>query len=144
MKPHLFFKEVENQRILAAIRSAEDGSSSDIVVLISQKQIPDALRAAEIAFEKLRLEKSVHRNSLLIFVAPLAQTYAIVGGPALHAKVGQIWWEEMAALLGGHFKEGRFEEGLIAALEKAGRAVKLHFPSAGPQDRSGQQDLLED
>jgi len=144
MKPKHFLQDIENDKLLAAIRAAQEGSNSDIVVLVSQKKIPNALLAAETAFAKLQLEKAVQQNSLLIFIAPLAQTYAVVGGQALHTKVGQIWWDELAALLGSYFKEGRFGDGLIAALAKAGQAVKLHFPAHIPQDRSTQHDLLEE
>lgn len=67
-----------------------------------------------------------------------------MGGPALYDKVGEAWWKELADLLGEHFKNGRFNEGLLSALEIAGRAVKEHFPATTPENRSGQHDLLED
>jgi len=67
----------------------------------------------------------------------------VVGGTALHGKVGQAWWDELSALLTLHFKEGRYTDGLVAALEEAGRVLKTHFP-ATTVDRTGQQDIVEE
>ena len=67
----------------------------------------------------------------------------MVGGTALHGKVGQAWWDELSALLTLHFKEGRYTDGLVAALEEAGRVLKTHFP-ATTVDRTGQQDIVEE
>ena len=66
-----------------------------------------------------------------------------MGGTALHEKVGQAWWDEFLALLTRHFKEGRYTDGLIAALDQAGHALRTHFPSA-PLDRTGQKDIVEE
>jgi len=80
---------------------------------------------------------------LLIFLAPKSQKFAVVGGTALHEKVGQAWWDGFIALLTRHFKDGHFTDGIVAALEKAGTALKTHFPDASP-DRAGQKDIVED
>jgi uncharacterized membrane protein len=94
-------------------------------------------------FCKLRLETATDKNSLLIFLAPKTQTFAVVGGTALHEKVGQAWWDDLIALLTRHFKEGRYTDGLVAAIEQAGHALKSHFPATAT-DRTGQKDIVEE
>ena len=143
MKTRHFLNRLEHDRIQRAITAAEEGTSGDIVVFITHKPAPDALATAQEIFARRHLEQAVDDNSLLIFLAPASQTFAAVGGKALHDRVGQAWWEELAGLLGGHFRDGRFTDGLIAAIERAGVALKAHFPATGV-DRSGQADIVEE
>ena len=143
MKPKHFLKHVEHDRILRAIHAAEQGTSGDIVLYITHQHIDDALLAANAEFQRLKLDAATVRNSLLIFVAPESQTFAVVGGPALHDKVGQTWWNELVALLRAHFNAGDFTGGLIAAINRAGDAMRKHFP-AQSVDRTGQHDIIEE
>jgi uncharacterized membrane protein len=143
MKIKHFLSNLEHDRIHQAIQSAEDGTSADIVLYISHRHVTDPLAAAHEEFIKLKLEHATAQNSLLIFLAPKSQKFAVVGGTALHEKVGQAWWDDFIARLTRHFKEGKFTDGIIAALEHAGRALKTHFPDANP-DRTGQQDIVEE
>jgi len=143
MKVKHFLSALEHKRIHQAIRSAEEGTSGQIVLHISHRPVEDPLAAANHEFRKMRLETATDKNSLLIFLAPKSQKFAVVGGTTLHAKVGQAWWNELIALLTRHFKESRYTDGLVAAIEEAGRALKTHFP-AGATDRTGQRDIVEE
>jgi len=143
MKVKHFLSSVDHDRIHQAIKTAEQGTSSDIVLFISHRRVEDPLSAANDEFKKLHLETATDRNSLLIFLAPKSQKFAVVGGTALHDKVGQAWWDELIALLTRHFKENRYTEGLLASLEKAGHVLKTHFPAEAP-DRTGQRDIVEE
>ena len=101
------------------------------------------LAAANDEFRKLGLETATTKDSFLLFVAPQSQKFAVVGGTALHEKTGQAWWDHLSALLTRHFKEGRYTDGLIAAIEEAGQKLKAHFPCT-TTDRTGQQDIVEE
>ncbi len=126
-----------------AIRAAEEANSGDIVVFITRRHVSDALAEAKKEFEKLHLQQAVDHNSFLILLAPRSQTFAVIGGTALHEKVGQAWWNALIELLTRHFKAGRYTEGLVAAIDRAGEALKTHFP-AEKVDRQGQADILEE
>jgi uncharacterized membrane protein len=143
MKVKHFLSALEHDRVHRAIKSAEEGTSGDIVVYITHRKVEDPLAEANREFRKLRLDAAADKNSLLILVAPKSQKFAFVGGTALHEKVGQAWWEELIALLTRYFREGSYTEGLIAAIEQAGRALQTHFP-AGSTDRTGQKDIVEE
>jgi uncharacterized membrane protein len=143
MRVKKFLTALEHQRVHDAIKNAEARTSGDIVIYIAHRRVEYPLTTAHDKFSQLRLEKAEAKNSLLILVAPRSQTFAVVGGTALHEKVGQKWWEELSALLHHHFKEGRYTDGLVAAIERAGHALQTHFP-AGNVDRTGQQDIIED
>jgi len=143
MKVKHFLNSVEHDRVHQAIQSAEEGTSGQIVVFISHRKVEDPLAAANHEFRKLRLETTTDNKSLLIFLAPKSQKFAVVGGAALHEKVGQAWWDELIALLTRHFKESRYTDGLLTTIEQAGRALKTHFPASAP-DRTGQRDIVEE
>ncbi len=143
MKVKHFLSELEHDRIHRTIQSAEEGTSGDIVVFITHRRIEDPLATANHEFEKLRLDAETKRKSLLIYLAPKSQKFAVVGGITLHEKVGQAWWDHLSALLTRHFKEGKYTDGLVAAIEKAGHALKTHFPAAST-DRSGENDIVEE
>jgi uncharacterized membrane protein len=143
MKVKHFLSTLEHDRVHRAIQSAEEDASGQIVVFISRHNVEDPLAAANHEFRKLRLETAADKNGLLIFLAPKSQKFAVVGGAALHEKVGQAWWDELIALLTRHFKESRYTDGLVATIEQAGRALKTHFPARAP-DRSDRRDIVEE
>ncbi len=143
MKVKHFLSAIEHTRVHAAIKAAEEGTSGDVVVFITHKRVDDPLAAALHEFHKLRLETASRKDSFLLFLVPKSQKFAVVGGTALHDKVGQAWWDHLSALLTRHFKEGRYTDGLVAAIEDAGHKLKAHFP-ATTTDRTGQTDIVEE
>ena len=143
MKVKHFLNALEHTRVHQAIKAAEEGTSGDIMVYITHKRVEDPLAAANQEFRKLHLETATTKDSFLLFLAPKSQKFAVVGGTALHDKVGQAWWDHLSALLTRHFKEGRYTDGLVAAIEEAGHKLKAHFP-AQATDRAGQQDIVEE
>ena len=143
MKTRHFLNQLEHARITAAIKAAELGTSGDVVVFITHKAEADALATAHATFTRMHLQSATDDNSLLLFLAPKSQTFAVVGGKALHERVGQAWWDGLIELLKKHFKAEDYTGGLVAAIERAGHALKEHFP-ATDVDRSGQSDIVED
>jgi uncharacterized membrane protein len=142
MKAKHFFNQLEHTRITAAIQAAELGTSGYIVLFITHHAVIDALAAAHKVFTKRHLEQAADDNSLLLFLAPKSQTFAVVGGKALHERVGQAWWDALIELLKQHFKAGDYTGGLVAAIAKAGHALKQHFPASNV-DRTGQSNIVE-
>lgn len=143
MRVKHFLNAVENDRVHRAIQSAEEGTSGDIVVFIGHRRVKDPLAAAKGEFSKLRLDAAADGNSLLIFIVPESQKFAVVGGKALHEKMGQNWWHDLTALLTRHFRKNHYTEGLVETIEEAGRALKTYFP-ATTTDRQGQRDIVEE
>lgn len=143
MKTKHFLSALEHSRVHTAIQAAEQGTSGDIVVYITHRRVSDPLAAAHAEFRKLGLETATNKDSFLLFVAPTSQKFAVIGGTALHDKAGQPWWDHLSALLSRHFKEARYTDGLVAAIEQAGQKLKQHFP-AQKTNRTGQQDIVEE
>ena len=92
MHPKHFSKHVRHDEIIAAIRAAEQKTSGEIRISISPKHIDDPVTAAQIEFMRLGMNESRERNGVLIFVAPRAHKFAVIGDEAVHAKCGDEFW----------------------------------------------------
>lgn len=69
------------------------------------------------------------RNGALIFVVPARRRLVVVGDAGIHARVGQECWDELAREIQAAFREGRYSDGLLSAIELLGERLAQHFPS---------------
>lgn len=130
--------KIDHDRVLAAIRAAEERSSGEIRVLVARHKSADPVAAAQGYFNELGMAKSPHRNGVLIYVAPRSRNFAVIGDSAVHEKCGDAFWKGLAEAMGGYFKDGRFTEGLVHGVERAGELLARTFPrAAGDQPAAG-------
>src|SRR5438067_3506559 len=107
MKPREFHRKLDDAQIVQAIREAEQRSSGQIRVYISHKNIAeDALTRAQMRFAKLGMSKTRDRNAVLIYVAPRARKFAIIGDTAVHEKCGNAFWQEVSAAMSRELQAG--------------------------------------
>jgi uncharacterized membrane protein len=128
MRSRTFSKQLHHENIAAAIREAESQTSGQIRVLVSPKHVDDPVAAAQKEFVRLGLDKSPDRNSVLIFVAPRARKFAVIGDAAVHAQCGDEFWRQLADAMSGYFRKGEFSEGIAHGIQKAGALLARHFP----------------
>ncbi len=128
MKHRAFLKQLSSEDIVAAIRTAEQKTSGEIRVFITHKAVDDPVAAGQVQFDKLGMAQTHHRNGVLIFVAPTARKFAILGDIGVHQKCGDAFWVAVAAEMTGHFKNAGFTAGIIHAIQKAGELLATHFP----------------
>ncbi|MDP9175228.1 MAG: TPM domain-containing protein [Planctomycetota bacterium] len=133
MKHAHLIDRLDEPRILAAIAEAEAKSTGHIRVMVSKRGYPDALAAAEKHFKILKLDKSPQHNTVLIFVAPKSQTFAIYGDAATHQRCGPEFWNILRDDMTIHLKDSRYTEALVHAITKAGDLLAIHFPPAAPK-----------
>ena len=128
MHPKHFSKHVRHDEIIAAIRAAEQKTSGEIRISISPKHIDDPGTAAQIEFMRLGMNESRERNGVLIFVAPRAHKFAVIGDEAVHAKCGDEFWRKLVDAMSGYFRKSEFTPGIIHGVQKAGDLLAEHFP----------------
>ena len=128
MHPRTFAKHLHHDKIVAAIHDAEHKTSGEIRVSISHKHIDDPVAAAQAEFLRLGMNKSSERNGVLIFVAPRARKFAVVGDEAVHKKCGDEFWRKLADAMAGYFRKAEFTPGIIHGVQKAGDLLAEHFP----------------
>jgi uncharacterized membrane protein len=129
MKKNDFIQRLDHPLIEQAIARAEAASSGEIRVVVMHRPASDPVADAQAAFRRLSMEKTRARNSVLLFVAPESQTFAIIGDEAVHAKCGQPFWDELAAVLQSAFARGEFTAGIVTGIDRAGALLAAHFPS---------------
>ena len=137
MKTKHFVQALDHARITAAIVEAEQQTSGQIRVFVSHHDVDDAVAAAREHFAKLGLEKTAARNGVLVFIAPEARKYAIVGDEGIHSRCGEdaFWKSVVGVTMRPLLKEERYTEAIVAAVGEIGRALAAHFPPvAGAHD----------
>lgn len=128
MKKSEFIQKLDHPSLEAAIAQAESRTSGEIRVVVTHGPSVDPVAAAREAFVRLGMTKTRERNSVLLFVAPASQTFAVIGDEAVHQKCGDTFWAELAATISGHFKQGKYNDGLLHGIARAGTLLAEHFP----------------
>jgi len=123
-----FFTPEQQDDIRQAILNAELDTSGEIRVHLQKKCSGDILDCAADIFKSLGMDKTEARNGVLIYLAVDNRSFAIIGDSGINAVVPADFWESTKALMINHFREGRFAEGLVAGITKAGEQLKKHFP----------------
>jgi uncharacterized membrane protein len=128
MQTSSFIGGLDHDRIVKAIQAAESRSRGEVRVHVTGQKVADAEAAAARQFEKLAMTKTAERNGVLLFVAPLSQTFAVVGDRGIHASCGPEFWKDVAAAVEADFRAGRYTDGIVKGLERVGEALATHFP----------------
>jgi uncharacterized membrane protein len=144
MKAKEFLNQLEQDKIVAAIRNAEQKTSGEIRVFISRHKPEDPIAAAQAQFTRLKMHKTREKNGVLIFVAPDARKFAVIGDAGVHARCGDTFWREVAAEMTGRFKKNEFTSGILHAIEKAGELLAQHFPHRADDKNELPDDIAHD
>jgi len=123
-----FFSKIDEARLVEAIRAAESRSRGEIRVHVTETTVADAIKEGTAVFERLGMTATSERNGILVFVAPKSQKFAVLGDSGITTRAGMAVLDEIASATTTAFREGRFTEGLVGAVERAGALLATHFP----------------
>jgi uncharacterized membrane protein len=135
MKPKEFIDKLDDNKVTAAIAAAEQKSSGEIRVFVSNEKPPDPLAAAGAQFAKLGMVKTRERNGVLLYFAPKSQQFAVFGDQGIHDKCGREFWQDIAVKIAAHLKADEFTEAVVEAINQIGAVLARHFPRS-PDDRN--------
>lgn len=142
-----FLAQIDQPRVVEAIRSAENETSGEIRVHVQPRAGGGDLRTvAERTFERLGMTKTEARNGVLLFIAAEENRFVILGDKGIDEKVPAGFWDDIAAKLTIHFKNGEFTEGIVEAVAAAGEHLKVFFPRAAGDvnELSDEIDVTDD
>ncbi len=125
-----FLAQLNQERIIAAIATAERQTSGEIRVHIQPKAHGEIRNVAERTFERLGMTKTDLRNGVLLFVASEEQRFVILGDKGIDEKVPAGFWDDIAAKLTIRFRNGEFTDGIVEAIHSAGEELRHYFPRA--------------
>ncbi len=142
MRARDFVKQLRHEEIVAAIQDAEKVTSGEIRVFITRKPVEDPVPAAQAHFIEMGMEKTRDHNGVLIFVAPRAHKFAVIGDAGVHAQCGKEFWTQLTTEMSSHFRKSDFTTGIIHGVQKAGELLARHFPRR-PGDTNQLPDEVE-
>jgi uncharacterized membrane protein len=144
MRTKEFLSKLEHDLIVQAIRDAEAKTSGQIRVFIQRGKLDiNPLIGAQKKFHQLGMHKMPERNAVLIFVAPRAHKFAVVGDKAIHEKCGEAFWQRLVDAMQEHFRNEKFSHAIVEAIEEAGKVLASHFPKTSTSTGQLPDDVTE-
>jgi uncharacterized membrane protein len=144
MRTKEFLSQLEHDRIVEALREAEAKTSGEIRVFIQRGKLSvDPLIVAQKKFQRLGMHKTRERNAVLIFVAPRAHKFAIVGDSAVHEKCGEEFWQRVVDGMRVHFQNEKFSDALTEAIKEVGKVLAAHFPRTSANANELPDEIVE-
>lgn len=126
--PALFFSKKEKEQIRNAINAAEHKTSGEIRVHLERKARDQFYEHAAEIFEKIGMTETAERNGVLILLGLASRRFVVLGDRGINEKVPDNFWQDVVALMQGHFKKDLFAEGITAAVDLIGEKLSTYFP----------------
>lgn len=123
-----FLTAEEKQRIVAAIADAEKRTVGEIRVHLENWCWIDAYKHAQDIFLELGMDKTEGRTGVLIYIAVKSHKMAIIGDTGINAKVPSDFWQSTLNHSLACFKENRFADGIVDAVNQCAAPLEMHFP----------------
>lgn len=124
----LFFTEEDREQVRRAIQKAETATSGEIRVYVEDKCKASVLDRAAYVFEELKMHETERRNGILIYLAMESRLSAILGDVGINLKTGERYWPALHEQINIFFREGRYIEGLLFAIQECGDILSRYFP----------------
>jgi uncharacterized membrane protein len=114
---HAFLRRLDAAAVERAIARVETRTSGEIRVSIARFFVGSSRRLAEHAFARLGMHATRERNGVLLFIAPARHQVVVLGDEGIHALVGDGFWAAIAASVSSRFREGRYTDGVVEAID---------------------------
>ena len=124
-----FFSAKEKHQIVEAIRIAEKETSGEIRVFVESKNpFVDPIDRAKEAFLHLKMQKTQHRNAVLVYIAMKDKQLALYGDEAIHQHVGDAFWNNAVKKMIEDFSGKNIATGIENCILQIGNVLKEKFP----------------
>ena len=144
MRTRDFLSRLDHARIVGAIKEGEAKTSGQIRVYVQRGKLEgDPVIAAREKFHKLGVQATSERNGVLIFVAPRARKFAVIGDEGVHQKCGDQFWQQLVERMRVHFQNENFTDALVEAIEEAGKLLARYFPKTSVAQNDLSDEIIE-
>jgi hypothetical protein len=127
----------QQEQVLAAIQEAEKKTSGEIRLFIEEKNpLMDTLERAREIFFRLQMDKTRHRNAVLLYIAHKHRELALFGDEGIHQQLGSDYWKKEVEIMLTHFKQHQLFEGVIYCIHDVGKALQEKFPYVPGEDKN--------
>jgi uncharacterized membrane protein len=124
-------------RIAKAIRESERQHLGELRFVVEgglpvRNLFQDKVRKrAEELFAQLGVWDTEHNSGVLIYVQLVDRRIEIVADRGIAARVAEAEWSAVCRAMEKSFRDGRFAEGALEAIERCTALLARHFPSSG-------------
>ncbi len=142
-KKPAFFTDAEKHRIVEAIRHAEQQTSGEVRVYVESKTpyVETMDRAAEVFFD-LKMDKTDHRNAVLLYIATTHKELALFGDEGIYNQTGELFWNNAVKKMMSDFNEDDICEGMVQCIKMIGETLKEKFPYNRSEDKNELPDEI--
>lgn len=134
-----FLGEEDFVAIDQAIKTFEKKTSGELVVSFQLVSRGDPYREGRRIFKRLKLHRTRERNGILVVIFLSSRKFAVLGDQGIDEKVPAGFWDQTVMIMGAHFREERYREGLVEGIQLLGGQLAEHFPY-----REDDEDELSD
>jgi len=129
----MFFKSkpltnAEENRLVNAIKRAEDQTSGEIRVHFDTDKVDSALERAKSMFTKLKMHQTELRNGILFYVNLKQKAFAVWGDEGINKNVPENFWDGIKDTAITNFKQEKIVDGLETCILMCGEQLKTYFP----------------
>lgn len=138
-----FFSEDEKDRILQAVKAAEQKTSGEVRIYVENRcRFVDPLdRAAEL-FWGLKMDYTKDHNAVLVYLAVRDHQFAVFADQGIHEKVGNTFWNQEVAAMRKHFLQNHYADAIVQVVNDVGVALHTHFPYDKDTDKNELPDEI--
>lgn len=137
-----FFSQSQQLEIQNAIKLAELNTSGEIRVHIENTCKANVLDRAATIFSNLKMHKTALRNGVLFYLAVQDKKFAILGDAGINTVVAGDFWDSIKSEMTTYFANGKFSDGLIFGIGKAGEQLQSFFPFKKDEDINELSDTI--
>ncbi len=132
-----FFSAADKEQIVQAIRLAERATSGEIRIYVESKNpFVDAIDRAREIFFKLKMQKTEHRNAVLLYIAMDHHELALFGDEGIYNKAGADYWNNAVTEMIGKFTKENLSNGLADCVRMIGETLQKEFPYEASTDKN--------
>jgi uncharacterized membrane protein len=136
-KKPTFFTAEEQAQIVKAIQASEKTTSGEIRIFVESKNpfVDPIDRASEIFF-KLKMQNTVHRNAVLLYIAMNSKELALFADQGIYEKVGAAYWDNAVKNMLAQFQNESITKGIEDCVRMIGATLTEKFPYMGTEDKN--------
>lgn len=142
-KPKDIFTPEERNRIVEAVRLAEHRTSGEVRVFVERRcRYIDAFDRAGELFYQLKMDKTIDRNGVLLYVALKDHQLAVFADEGIYKKMGSEYWSLEVQKMIVAFNRDDYAEGIRQCVDDIGQALHQHFPFNNTTDKNELPDEI--
>jgi uncharacterized membrane protein len=116
--------------IVKAISGVERIANAEIRVHVSKRLFErDPFARAEFLFQKYGMQRTTHRNGVLLYLNLRTKKFAVVADEGIHKELGQQYWDELAKQLRDDLQSTYYENAIALTVLTIGVTMSKYFPA---------------